>query len=277
MEIVSAERIRDELVKIMMYERPQLALRILSESELNKWVLPELPALQMQIDPDHHHKNVYEHSFQVLDNAIGLEQKYLGGPDLPIRLAALLHDIGKPKTRRYTDNKVTFRGHDVVGAKLVRRRLSALKFDKATINSVAKLVELHMRFFGYGSAKWSDSAVRRYAHDAGEELQRLHMLVRSDVTTKNRHKADYLAFAYDDIECRIAKLQEQEELLKIRPDLNGHEIIELLGLEKGHHDGWKIGMAYDFLLNYRIENGPKDKEFASKILLEWVGGGLTKQ
>ena len=270
MSIVSKERIRDEFCKLMLSERPALGLDALVDSGQIDYIIPELPELKMQIDPSHHHKDVYAHTLKVVENSLEYEQSYLGGPDLTIRLACLLHDIAKPQTRRFdAHGKVSFRMHEVIGAKMARRILRNLRFDKTTIENVAKLVELHMRFYGYGEAHWTDSAVRRYAHDAGDLLPRLHILTRSDVTTQNARKSSRLAHAYDDIEQRINAIEEQEELGKIRPDLDGHEIMELLGLSEGKN-GWKIGKAYNFLLNYRIENGPSTKEAAKQLLLDFA-------
>jgi poly(A) polymerase len=275
LEIVSKERIRDEFTKLIMSPNPAPGIEMMSKTGINHYVIPELDDLAMQVDPAHHHKDVWAHSLKVLDNAIALEPKYFDEKNLVVRLAALMHDIGKPATRKFIDRgKVTFRNHDLVGAGITRRRLHTLRFDKKTVQAVAKLVQLHMRFYGYGEQGWTDSAVRRYAHDAGDLLPQLHVLTRSDVTTQNKRKADILAHSYDDIERRITELREKEEFEAIRPDLDGHEIIKLLGLtgQNGNYgkDGKKIGMAYDFLLNYRIENGPQDKESATKLLLDWA-------
>jgi poly(A) polymerase len=268
--IVSKERIRDEFTKLILSPRPSIGVDALVDSGLIDYIVPELPALKMQIDPSHHHKDVYAHTLKVLENSLRYENDYLGGPDLTIRFACLLHDIAKPQTRRFDSRgKVSFRMHDVIGAKIALRVLKTLRFDKETTRNVAKLVELHMRFYGYGDAKWTDSAVRRYAHDAGDLLKRLHVLTRSDVTTQNSRKASRLAHAYDDIEQRINEIEEQEELGKIRPDLNGHEIMEVLGVGEGK-EGWKIGKSYDYLLNHRIENGPVSKEEATKMLLDFA-------
>ena len=269
LEIVSAERVRDELVKLLMAASPRAGLEFLVDSGLADVVLPELPALKLEIDEHHHHKDVYEHTLTVVDQAIDLETDASGavpGPDLVLRLAALLHDIGKPATRKFeSGGGVSFHHHEVVGAKLAVKRMKALRFDKETIGAVGKLVELHLRFHGYGEARWSDSAVRRYVHDAGEQLERLHRLTRADCTTRNRRKAERLAFAYDDLEARIAELREKEELAAIRPDLDGERIMEILGISPGP----AVGQAYRFLLDRRMERGPVEHDVAEAELREW--------
>jgi poly(A) polymerase len=267
--IVSAERVRDELVKLLMAPEPKPGLRVLVDTGLAQHVLPELPALRLEIDEHHRHKDVYEHSLTVLDKAIALETGPDGavpGPDLVLRLAALLHDIGKPATRRFEGGGgVSFHHHEVVGAKLVARRLKALHFDKATVKDVARLTELHLRFHGYGDGEWTDSAVRRYVTDAGPLLERLHRLTRSDCTTRNQRKARRLSEAYDDLERRIARLQSEEELAAIRPDLDGTQIMEILGIGPGR----EVGVAYKFLLEERMEHGPLGEEAARAALLAW--------
>ena len=268
-EIVSAERVRDEFTKLLLGANVREGLRVLVDSGLADRVLPELPALKLEIDEHHHHKDVYEHTLTVVEQAIDLETDDDGAvpsPDLVLRLAALLHDIGKPPTRRLEPGGgVSFHHHEVVGAKMAGRRLKALKFDKDTIKAVTLLVELHLRFHGYGEARWSDSAVRRYVTDAGEQLERLHRLTRADVTTRNRRKAERLAFAYDDLEARIAKLREQEEIDAIRPDLDGTQIMEILGIRPGR----EVGDAYRHLLELRMEHGPLGEERAREELLAW--------
>jgi poly(A) polymerase len=268
-EIVSAERVRDELTKLLLGERVRDGLAAFVDSGLAAQVLPELPALKLEVDEHHHHKDVYEHTLTVVEQAIALETDAEGpvpAPDLVLRLAALLHDIGKPATRRLEPGGgVSFHHHEVVGAKLTAKRLKALRFDKDTAASVAKLVELHLRFHGYGEARWSDSAVRRYVTDAGPELERLHRLTRADVTTRNRRKAERLSFAYDDLEARIAELREREQLDAIRPDLDGLQIMEILGLPPGPH----VGAAYKHLLELRMENGPLGEERARQELVSW--------
>nr|WP_246046183.1 CCA tRNA nucleotidyltransferase [Rarobacter faecitabidus] len=267
--IVSAERVRDELVKLLLGRHASRGLRILVESGLADAVLPELPALQLEVDEHHHHKDVYEHTLTVVDQAIDLETGADGpvpGPDLILRLAALLHDIGKPATRRFEPGGgVSFHHHEIVGAKLTTKRMRALRFDKDTIKQVARLVELHLRFHGYGDGEWTDSAVRRYVTDAGPLLERLHRLTRADCTTRNKRRAARLSAAYDDLEQRIADLAAREELAAIRPDLSGEQIMEILDVKPGP----VVGEAYKFLLDLRLNEGPADYETARSRLLEW--------
>jgi poly(A) polymerase len=265
--IVSAERVRDELVKLVLAPAPRRGLALLVQTGLADRVLPELPALALERDEHHRHKDVYEHTLTVLEQSIDLEHRLPGGgPDLVSRLAALMHDVGKPKTRRFAgDGTVTFHHHDVVGAKLTRKRLKALRFSNEVTEQVARLVELHLRFHGYGSGEWTDSAVRRYVRDAGDDLERLHVLTRADCTTRNRRKADRLRRTYDDLEERIARLAEQEELDSQRPDLDGNQIMELLGVGPGR----EVGEANRFLLEARMDHGPMSTEDASALLLEW--------
>lgn len=267
--MISAERVRDELVKLICAPQARLGVDILVNTGLADQVLPEVSALQLEVDEHHRHKDVYQHSLQVLEQAAALETGPDGpvpGPDFVLRFAALMHDVGKPATRRFEPTgAVSFRHHDMVGAKLTAKRMKALRFDNDTIKAVARLVELHMRFYGYGEAGWTDSAVRRYVTDAGPVLERLHRLTRSDVTTRNQRKADRLAFAYDDLEHRIAALAEQEELGSIRPDLDGAQIMALLGLKPGP----LVGKAYKFLLEERMENGPLGAEEAQRRLALW--------
>jgi poly(A) polymerase len=263
--IISAERIRDEFTKLLMSPRPRLGITILVETGLAEIVLPEIPKLRLEIDEHHHHKDVYEHSITVLEQAIAHEDR-LGGPNLIIRLAALLHDIGKPKTRSLiAGGGVSFHHHEIVGARLAKSRLKALRFDGDTIDQVETLVALHLRFHGYGDGEWTDSAVRRYVRDAGDLLIHLHVLTRADCTTRNIKKAERLAKVYDSLEARIAKLMEQEELSKIRPDLDGAQVMELLQIKPSA----TVGKALDFLLELRLENGPLGEERATKELLEW--------
>ncbi|ANF32170.1 CCA tRNA nucleotidyltransferase [Leifsonia xyli] len=267
-EIVSAERVRDEFSKLLMADEPRAGLELLVDSGLAELVVPEIPALRLEADEHHHHKDVYQHSLTVLDQAIGYEKERHPGeaPDLVLRLAAILHDIGKPATRRFEPGgAVSFHHHDVVGAKLARKRLTALRFDKATIDAVARLIELHLRFFGYADGAWTDSAVRRYVRDAGPQLERLHMLTRADVTTRNRRKADRLGFAYDDLESRIQELKEQEELDAVRPDLDGEQVMSILGLRPGR----EVGQAMKFLLELRLDEGSLGEEEATRRLLAW--------
>ena len=264
LEIVSPERVREELTRLVLGANPRAGLELLVDTGLADTALPELPALRLEIDEHHQHKDVYEHTLQVLERAIALEDE---GPDLVLRLAALLHDIGKPPTRRHQPGGgVSFHHHEVVGAKMARRRLKALTYGKDVIEPVCRLIDLHLRFHGYGSAGWTDSAVRRYVTDAGDQLDRLHKLVRSDCTTRNRRRAAALAASYDDLEARIARLSEQEELARIRPDLNGDEIIALLGVPPGPI----VGKAYKHLLELRMERGPLPREQVEAELLAWA-------
>ena len=265
-DIISAERVRDELSKLLLTDRPRLGLDLLVRTGLADRVLPELPALRLERDEHHRHKDVYQHSLTVLEQAIELEDRLPARPDLVNRLAALLHDIGKPATRRFEDaGKVSFHHHDVVGAKLVRKRLTALRFSSDEVKAVADLVALHLRFHGYGDAGWTDSAVRRYVRDAGDQLERLHILTRADCTTRNQAKAARLRAAYDHLETRIAELAEQEELNSLRPDLDGRQIMALLDLPPGP----MVGKAYQHLLELRIEEGPLGPERAESALRAW--------
>lgn len=262
-EIVSAERVREELNKLLLSANPRKGLAQLVGTGLAQQVLPELPALRLESDEHHRHKDVYEHSLTVLEQAIDLEED---GPDLVLRLAALLHDIGKPRTRRFEkDGRVSFHHHEVVGAKMVKKRMAALKYSNEMVKDVSKLVELHLRFHGYGDGEWTDSAVRRYVRDAGPLLERLHKLTRSDCTTRNKRKAAALSRTYDGLEERIAQLQEQEELDAIRPDLDGNEIMKTLGVGPGP----VIGKAYAFLLELRLEHGPMEHDVAVEKLKKW--------
>src|SRR3954454_3354372 len=267
-EIVSAERVRDELVKLICSPRPRVGLTLLVETGLAEHVLPELPALALERDEHHRHKDVYEHTLTVLEQSIELEDRLPGGgPDFVSRFAALMHDVGKPRTRRFQgDGTVTFHHHDVVGAKLTRKRMQALRFSGDEIAAVSTLVELHLRFHGYGSGEWTDSAVRRYVRDAGDQLERLHVLTRADCTTRNQRKADRLRRSYDELEQRIAILSEQEELASIRPDLDGNQIMEILGIPAGP----QVGTAYRHLLELRLDHGPMDHEQARAALLLWA-------
>ena len=265
--IVSVERVADELGKLLLAADPVAGLRLLVETGIADLVLPELPALRLEADEHAHHKDVYEHSLTVLTQAIQLEAARMADavPDLPLRLAALLHDIGKPATKRVDGRTVSFHHHDVVGAKLAAKRLRALRFDNATIASVSRLIELHLRFFGYSDQPWTDSAIRRYVRDAGEELERLHILTRADVTTRNRRKAERLDFAYDDLEHRIAEIAAAEGLAAVRPDLDGEAIMRLLDIRPGPD----VGAAYKFLLDLRLDEGPLGAEEAGRRLREW--------
>ena len=263
--IISAERIRDEFTKMLMSKNPRTGITILVETGLAEIVLPEIPKLRLEIDEHHHHKDVYEHSITVLEQAISHEDR-LGGPNLIIRLAALLHDIGKPKTRNLIPGGgVSFHHHEIVGARLTKSRLKALRFDGDTIEQVETLVALHLRFHGYGDGEWTDSAVRRYVRDAGDLLVHLHVLTRADCTTRNAKKAERLAKTYDGLEARIAKLMEEEELSRIRPDLDGAQVMKLLNIKPSA----AVGKALDYLLELRLEHGPLGEERATEELLNW--------
>ena len=268
LDIVSAERIREELIKIVMSNHPRVGLTVMVETGLAEYVLPELPLLQLEEDEHHHHKDVYEHTLKVLEQAIDLENGHepqLPG-DLILRMAALLHDIGKPKTRKFeSDGRVSFHHHEAVGARMTKKRMKSLRFSNEQIDAVSQLVELHLRFHGYGTGEWSDSAVRRYVRDAGPLLSRLHKLTRADSTTRNKRRAEALQMAYDGLEQRIADLQEQEELDSIRPDLNGAQIMEILGIGPGR----EVGEAYKFLLELRLDQGPLAPQLAQEQLLLW--------
>jgi poly(A) polymerase len=268
--IISAERVRDELVKLITAPYPRRGLTLLVETGLAGLVLPELPALRLERDEHHRHKDVYQHTLTVLEQAMALEHRLPdgdGGPDFVVRFAALMHDVGKPRTRRFLDDgAVTFHHHDVVGAKMTRKRMAALRFSGDEIDAVTKLVELHLRFHGYGTGEWTDSAVRRYVRDAGDHLDRLHVLTRADCTTRNTRKAERLQRTYDDLEARIATLAEQEELDAIRPDLDGNQIMEILGIGPGR----EVGAAYKFLLDQRLDNGPMSTEDATAALRAWA-------
>ncbi|HEY9294210.1 MAG TPA: CCA tRNA nucleotidyltransferase [Microlunatus sp.] len=268
LRIVSAERIRDEFSKLLLTDRPRVGLDLLVRTGLADIFLPELPALRLERDEHHRHKDVYVHSLIVLEQAIDLERARNHPPDLINRLAALLHDIGKPRTRRFeAGGKVTFHHHDVVGAKMARKRLKALRYSTDEINAVAKLIELHLRFHGYsdGEGGWTDSAVRRYVRDAGGQLEQLHMLTRADCTTRNQTKATKLRRAYDELEWRIDELAKQEELDAMRPDLDGNQIMQILGIAPGR----AVGDAYKYLLELRIDNGPMGEERATRELQAW--------
>ena len=265
--IVSVERITDELTKLMLTAAPEDGLDLLVRTGVADVVLPELPALRMEVDEHHRHKDVYTHSLIVLRQAIDLEPRYGLGPDLVLRLAAILHDVGKPRTRSLLPGgKVAFHHHETVGAKMARKRLTELRFPKEVIGDVAKLVELHLRFHGYGDGEWTDSAVRRYVTDAGPLLTRLHALTRADYTTRNARKAARLAASYDALEERIEALREQEELDKIRPELDGGEIMAILGLSQGP----LVGRAWKHLLELRMTDGVIGKERATEELLAWA-------
>jgi len=265
-EIVSRERVSDELRKLLLAPGAADGIRMLVDTGIAQLVLPEVPALRLEIDEHARHKDVYEHSLTALDRAIVLERERGHPPTLVLRLAVLLHDIGKPATRRIEpDGAVTFHHHDVLGGKLAAKRLRELRFDNDTVKAVAELVRLHLRFFGYSEGQWSDAAVRRYVRDAGDLLEWLHILSRADVTTRNQRKAQTLARAYDDLEARIGTLAEEEELNAIRPDLDGEQIMAILGLKPGR----EVGEAYRFLLELRLDEGELGYGIARDRLLEW--------
>jgi poly(A) polymerase len=266
--IVSAERVREELVRLVMSPNPRTGLTLLVDTGLAAHVMPELPALQLELDEHHRHKDVYEHSIVVLEQAIALESVHAptSEPDLILRMAALLHDIGKPRTRRFEDGGgVSFHHHEVVGARMVRKRLTALRFSNDEIEQISRLTELHLRFHGYGSGEWTDSAVRRYVRDAGDLLVRLHKLTRADCTTRNAKRAAMLQRTYDSLEERIEVLAAEEELASIRPDLDGADIMRILSIPAGP----AVGEAYRFLLEVRLDRGPLAPEFAEAELRAW--------
>jgi len=264
---ITPERIQAELTKLLLGRYPRRGLELLTDTGLAAFILPELPALRMEIDEHHQHKDVYAHSLTVLDQAIALEGR--DGPDLVLRLAALLHDIGKPATRRHEPGGgVSFHQHEVVGAKLVRTRLRELRYPKDVVEDVARLTLLHLRFHGYGGGEWTDSAVRRYVTDAGPLLDRLHRLVRSDCTTRNKRRAAALARSYDGLEARIARIQAEEDLRAVRPDLDGNEIMRLLGLPPGP----LVGTAWRHLKELRLDRGPLPHDEAVAELRRWAAG-----
>lgn len=268
LQVVSKERISDELTKLLLLDSPSAGLEFLVETELAEQFLPELPALKLEVDEHHRHKDVYHHTLIVLEQAIELEKSHqpTSEPDLVLRLAALLHDIGKPRTRKFeAEGRVSFHHHEVVGARMTKKRLQELRFSKELISDVAKLVELHLRFHGYGTGQWTDSAVRRYVRDAGDLLVKLHKLTRADSTTRNQKKAEELQKNYDQLEARIEELSKAEELASIRPDLDGQEIMQILNLPPGP----LVGKAYEYLLELRLENGPISKDAAKAELLTW--------
>ncbi|MDZ8173127.1 CCA tRNA nucleotidyltransferase [Microbacterium xanthum] len=268
LRIVSPERVQGEMVRLLGTDDPVRGIRLLVDTGLMAEFLPEVPALRLEVDEHHHHKDVYEHSLTVVRQTIDLEKARHPGasPDVPLRLAALLHDIGKPATRRLEPGgAVTFHHHDIKGARMAKKRLNALRFDSDTTKTVCRLIELHLRFFGYAEGAWTDAAVRRYVRDADAELERLHILTRADVTTRNRRKANRLATAYDDIERRIAALAEQEELDAMRPELDGNRIQEVLGIRPGR----EVGEAYRFLLDIRLDEGLIGPDAAEERLRAW--------
>ncbi len=265
LEIVSAERVRDELSKLLLSDAPRRGLDLFVATGLADRVLPELAALQREVDEHKRHKDIYQHTLTVLEQAIELERARGHAPDLVVRLAALLHDIGKPRTKRFEASGVTFHHHDVVGAKMARRRLTELRFSSEEIKNVCLLVDLHLRFHGYAEGDWTDSAVRRYVRDAGDQLERLHILTRADCTTRNVRKAHRLKTAYEQLEFRIDELSAQEELDAIRPDLDGTQIMAILGIAPGP----VVGEGYRFLMERRLDAGPLGEDRAREELLAW--------
>ena len=268
LKIVSMERINDEFNKLLLTDKPRPGIELLVETGVAEHFLPELPALKLEIDEHHHHKDVYQHSLTVLDQVIDLETKHQPQieADLVLRIAALLHDIGKPKTRKFEgEGRVSFHHHEVVGARLAKKRLEKLRYSNEIIEQVCLLIELHLRFHGYGDGKWTDSAVRRYVRDAEEQLIRLHKLTRADCTTRNDAKAEKLRNAYNDLEQRIVELSKQEELKSMRPELDGAEIMKVLGIKPGP----EVGKAYQFLLDLRLDKGIMGIEKATEELKSW--------
>jgi len=261
---ITAERIRDEFAKLMLAPDPVTGLRLLVDTGLADTFLPELSGLKLEIDEHAQHKDVYEHTLAVVENAMRLEDE---GPDLTLRVAALMHDVGKPATKAVgPDGRVSFHHHEMVGARLTKARLKALRFPKDFIDDVTELVSLHLRFYGYGHGEWTDSAVRRYVTDAGDLLTRLHKLTRSDCTTRNRRKAAALAADYTALEERIDRLAAEEDLARVRPDLDGNAIMELLGVPPGP----VVGRAWRHLKELRLDRGPLSHDDAVAALYEWA-------
>jgi len=260
---ITAERVAAELDKLVLGADPVAGIDLMVQTGLGDVVLPEVGAMRMAIDEHHQHKDVYQHSLTVLRQAIDLEDD---GPDLVLRWSALLHDIGKPATRKHEpDGGVSFHHHEVVGAKMVRKRMRALRYSKQMIDDVAQLVYLHLRFHGYGDGRWTDSAVRRYVTDAGPLLPRLHKLVRADCTTRNKRRAARLQANYDDLEHRIDELAAKEDLARVRPDLDGNEIMQILGIPAGP----EVGQAWRYLKELRLDRGPLRHDEAVEELRKW--------
>ncbi|MCR3720442.1 poly(A) polymerase [Prauserella flava] len=269
LERITAERVQAELSKLLLGKAPRRGLELMVETGLADVVLPEVPGMRLAMDEHHQHKDVYQHSLTVLEQAVDLETSHepASEPDLVLRMAALLHDIGKPDTRRFeSGGGVSFHHHEVVGAKMARKRLRALRYSKEIVQDVSQLVYLHLRFHGYGKGEWTDAAVRRYVNDAGHLLTRLHKLVRADCTTRNRRKAAALQRTYDDLEARIARIAEEEDLKRVRPDLDGNEIIRVLGVEPGPI----VGKAWKHLKEVRLDRGPLDHDEAVAELRRWA-------
>jgi poly(A) polymerase len=261
---ITAERVAAELDKLLLGRDPVAGIELIVDTGMADVVLPEIPAMRLAIDEHHQHKDVYRHSLTVLRQAIELEDE--DGPDLVLRWAAMLHDIGKPATRRHeADGGVSFHHHEVVGAKMARKRMQALKCSNQMVDDVSQLVYLHLRFHGYGDGAWTDSAVRRYVTDAGPLLPKLHKLVRADCTTRNKRRAARLQASYDDLERRIAELAAKEDLQRVRPDLDGNEIMQVLGIAAGP----EVGEAWRYLKELRLERGPLTKQDATAELLAW--------
>ncbi|WP_203702050.1 CCA tRNA nucleotidyltransferase [Asanoa iriomotensis] len=262
---ITAERIRDEFTKLLSGADPVAGLRLLVDTGLADRFMPELSGLKLEIDEHAQHKDVYEHTLIVVANAVRLEGD--SGPDFVLRMAALMHDVGKPATKAVSpDGRVSFHHHEVVGARMTKQRMKAMRYPKDVTADVVELVALHLRFYGYGRGEWTDSAVRRYVTDAGPLLSRLHKLTRSDVTTRNRRKAAQLAADYDALEVRIARIAEEEDLARVRPDLDGNAIMELLGVPPGP----VVGRAWRHLKELRLEHGPLDRDQAEAELLRWA-------
>ena len=260
---ITAERVAAELDKLLLGDDPVAGIDLMVQTGLGDVVLPEVGAMRMAIDEHHQHKDVYWHSLTVLRQAIALEDE---APDLVLRWAALLHDIGKPGTRKHEpDGGVSFHHHEVVGAKMTRKRMRALKYSKQMVDDVSQLVYLHLRFHGYGDGKWTDSAVRRYVTDAGPLVGRLHKLVRADCTTRNKKRAARLQANYDDLEHRIAELAAKEDLARVRPDLDGNEIMQILGIPAGP----QVGEAWTYLKELRLDRGPLPHDEAVAELMKW--------
>ena len=259
---ITVERVAVELDKMLLGADPVAGVELMVQTGMGDVVLPEVGGMRLAIDEHHQHKDVYQHSLTVLRQAIELEEH----PDLVLRWAALLHDIGKPATRRHeADGGVSFHHHEVVGAKMVRKRMRALKYSKQMVDDVSQLVYLHLRFHGYGDGRWTDSAVRRYVADAGPLLPRLHKLVRADCTTRNKRRAARLQSNYDSLDQRIAELAAKEDLARVRPDLDGNAIMELLGIPAGP----QVGEAWKYLKELRLDRGPLSTEEATAELLSW--------
>ncbi|MDO5533145.1 MAG: CCA tRNA nucleotidyltransferase [Propionibacteriaceae bacterium] len=266
LSIISAERLRDEFSRLMLADAPRPGLDLMVRTGLADHVVPEVAALVREVDEHGRHKDIYQHTLTVLEQSIDLERARGHAPDLIGRLAAVFHDIGKPRTKKFEGGgKVSFHHHDVVGAKMTKKRLTELRFSSDEVKAVAKLVELHLRFHGYADADWTDSAVRRYVRDAGDQLERLHILTRADCTTRNQRKANRLRTAYEQLEWRIDELAQAEELDAIRPDLDGTQIMEILGIAPGP----VVGQAYKFLLDKRMDDGPLGEDRAREELLAW--------